>query len=191
MDESEWNACTDPVEVLRFLQDIGRASDRKFRLFACACCRRIWQRIPEPCSRRAVEVSERYADGRATFGQLEAAFLAADRVWTTPTSWEGRREYDALDAARLAAHPEMRGLADGTATAVAMAVVERGQDFWKERASEQAHQPALLRDLFGPLPFRLVLIDAAWLAWNDGTVGRLAEVAYGKRQLPAGTLDPA
>jgi hypothetical protein len=39
----------------------------------------------------------------------------------------------------------------------------------------QAH---LLRDLFGPLPFREVRINPLWLVWNDGTVKRLAEGMY-------------
>jgi hypothetical protein len=42
----------------------------------------------------------------------------------------------------------------------------------------------------GPLPFRPVALDAAWLAWNNGTVGRLAQAAYEGRQMPAGTLEP-
>ena len=33
----------------------------------------------------------------------------------------------------------------------------------------------LLRDIFGPLPFRPVTIDASVLAWNDRTVVRLAQ----------------
>jgi hypothetical protein len=49
----------------------------------------------------------------------------------------------------------------------------------------------LLRDIFGPLPFRPVRIDPAWLCWNDGTVRRLTEVAYVERQLPSGYLDTA
>jgi hypothetical protein len=52
-------------------------------------------------------------------------------------------------------------------------------------------QAALLRDIignpFGPPP----AIDPTWLTWRDGTVKRLAQVAYDERDLPSGHLDPA
>jgi hypothetical protein len=57
--------------------------------------------------------------------------------------------------------------------------------------AEPAAQQALLRDLFGPLPFRRVAVEAGWLAWNNGTARRLAEAAYQERVLPDGTLDAA
>jgi hypothetical protein len=48
----------------------------------------------------------------------------------------------------------------------------------------------LLRDLFGPLPFRPVTIPPSVRIWNGGTVVRLAEAAYDDRVLPAGTFRP-
>jgi len=32
-----------------------------------------------------------------------------------------------------------------------------------------------LRDVCGPLSFRQVLVDPAWLYWNGGTIPKLAE----------------
>src|SRR5262249_24421195 len=43
-----------------------------------------------------------------------------------------------------------------------------------ERAGWAA-EAALVRDIFGRLPFRPVNPDPAWAAWNDGTVVKLAQ----------------
>jgi hypothetical protein len=40
----------------------------------------------------------------------------------------------------------------------------------------------LLREFFGPLPFRPVAIDLPLLTWQGGTVVRLAEVIYQERR---------
>ena len=42
---------------------------------------------------------------------------------------------------------------------------------------EYAVQTQLLKDIFGN-PFRLVALDPAWLAWNDGTVPNMAQAIY-------------
>src|SRR5262249_28288245 len=68
MDEAEWLACTNPKTMLDFLQ--GKASDRKLRLFACACCRRFWNLFTDKRAWKAIEFAERYADGLATTKQL-------------------------------------------------------------------------------------------------------------------------
>ncbi len=70
MSELEWVECTDPTPMLDFLK--GRASDRKLRLFACACCRRVWDLMPNRRSRSAVEAGEQFADGLITVEQLRS-----------------------------------------------------------------------------------------------------------------------
>ncbi len=65
MTEGEWLGGIDPEKLIRFLR--GRASDRKLRLFACACCRRVWHLLNDEDIRQAVEVAERYADGEVSW----------------------------------------------------------------------------------------------------------------------------
>src|SRR5579871_3949000 len=84
MREARWRTCTDAYLMLRFLW--GKVSERKLRLFACACCRRVWDLLGEP-RRRVVEVAERVIEGQATLDELGAARDAA-----FPDSVEGRDE---------------------------------------------------------------------------------------------------
>jgi hypothetical protein len=71
MTEEEWLACDDPWSMLRFHRD--RAKERRARLFAVACCRAVYNWLPDSRSREAVEVAERLADGLAGTRELRRA----------------------------------------------------------------------------------------------------------------------
>ena len=170
MTEAEWLACTDPGPMLEFLR--GKVSDRKLRLFAAACCRRVWPQLTGPLWREAVERSEHLAEGQA--GPEESAILRA-RIWQ---KW--RMPADA--AARLAVSVEL----DARAAWEVARVASWGNPHLS-RADEQLAQCQLVRDIFGN-PFRPAAISTAW---QTPQVVPLAQAAYDQRELPSGTLDPA
>lgn len=86
MLEAEWLASDDPQAMLASFRrewDKGESycalSDRKLRLFACACARQVWHLLTDDRSRKAVEVAERYADGLA--GEDERAHHCGLMHW--------------------------------------------------------------------------------------------------------------
>jgi hypothetical protein len=191
--EAEWLDCTDPREMMDFLYGRtskermlaflkGRPSDRKARLFAVAVCRRSWHLLTDERGRRAVEVSERYVDGLASSEEMYAAYKAADRAARTPMEDEWPPPpRNPLSDARFTAHPKVRAVTDwavNVAARLARAGPEEG--LWVRYAEEQAHQCVILRDIFGCL-LRPAQVYPVWLAWEGGTVPRLAAAVYEER----------
>ncbi len=122
-DFNQFDPCYDPQErygnfngtILDILKDEripakdriwaatskGILDDRTLRLFACKCVREVWHLLTDERSRKAVEVAERYAEGKATDDELAAAWDAAwDAAWAA--AWEAARAA-ARDAAWAAA----------------------------------------------------------------------------------------
>src|SRR5262245_16846182 len=53
------------------------SEDRKHRLFACACCRRIWHLFPDQANRDLVTVVEEHPEGKFDDPGLQAAIIAS------------------------------------------------------------------------------------------------------------------
>jgi hypothetical protein len=105
MKETQWNACNDPEEMFEMLGTAHSAFrrprrgtptlgepifSRKMRLFSCACCREIWEHLPDERSRRAVELSEQYADKKVGRDELMEAWLKAIAAATDEIQGEER-----------------------------------------------------------------------------------------------------
>src|SRR5262245_28836105 len=74
MTAADWLATTEPNTLLDFLHEAGRESDRKMRLFAVACCRRVWHLLTRHSIQRVVEVAELHAEGAASHEDVAAAW---------------------------------------------------------------------------------------------------------------------
>jgi hypothetical protein len=204
MTESEWLNAMSPQPMLNFLKGSGRATDRKLRHFACACCRRVWELLSDQRSFRAVEVAEALVEGRATEQERRAA---RDEAWVAFTDVTYRLDVGVWSVA--GGDGAMRARAVRLATYAAFEVVawDGTGDAWfgihpdAHRADRDAAdalgedgsaaQAAMLRDIFGTPHRPLRPLGRSLLGWNNGLLRQLAKAAYDERLLPSGHLDPA
>ena len=185
MTETDWLSCCDPTAMLDFLGE--RAGGRKLRLFACACCRRIWPMLADERSRKAVEIAEGYADGMASGSELGAARIDAEEAADELTS----RSIDAgtgPDGPAVSAAAAAMNAADdrfeaddpeGSAPfyAASNAHLAVSDTSPSGASAELAAQCRLLRDIVGN-PFRPTSLDSSRLAAG---VRDLARVMYDRR----------
>src|SRR5262245_12611643 len=85
MTEQEWLAATHPSPMLEFLH--SKASDRRLRLFACACCRRAWHLLHDARTRALVLIAERYAD-QATDDSQVARVVTLHQGFLQGPQWD-------------------------------------------------------------------------------------------------------
>jgi hypothetical protein len=200
MTEDEWLCCIDPKPMLDFVK--ATASDRKLRLFACACCRRILHLFTDRnISRKTIEFAERFADGQATRNELHG------NAWGTPgqahpvvqrKAWdaaEGCADYavgmianavlgfdeekykawqSAFDSAWLQQGYHLSEAKDKADASMPAEWVASGKSASSE---ERKYQSFIFRDIFAN-PFRLVTVDPSWVTPN---VVLLAQANYDER----------
>jgi hypothetical protein len=171
--EGQWLAETYPPAMVKFLG--GAASDRKLRLYACACARRTWGESPDARSRAAVETAERFADGRATTDELAAAYRPARQV---SLEWAQGHPNDpgqfVLIAPADAAAPAAFGAADTASVDAGWPIGGEDIDLGSVTNVGLAD---LARCVFGN-PFRPVVFDSRWR--TDDSLG-LARAIYEDR----------
>lgn len=214
MDEEPWLRATKPQPLLSYLRSTHRLSPRKERLFASAACRRVSTLLVHEASRSALLNAERYAEGLLEPAERSVFFQRAEEVWVclgdsyNSTILDPENEYDAAIITAGAHRLAIAAAAGSAACAIAEGETNAGVDYapdwaveaagWmtvpdgveyadkEAEAAERAAQTDLLRDIFGPLPFREVQFNPSW---RSPTVLALATAAYEERDLPSGHLD--
>jgi hypothetical protein len=180
MTEQEWLESTDPGSMYQYLEE--HASDRKLRLFACACVRKHWDQLSHELYRLAIEVAERFADGQAKERELRKVNRAAAALLAHSVP---RIDLCAIEASNDANGPGVASiLAQSTAEGIVEAIWQRSHRM-QDCDKGQKNQTEILRCIFGN-PFRPSTFSPACLTPD---VLALAQAAYEERLLPSGELD--
>src|SRR5262249_18775431 len=154
--------------MLVFLQHA--VSDRKLRLFACACARYLWHLLVDKPYGRVIEIAERFADRLTTTTDLAAARAIAEPIadwgssgrspgplwnagWFTCPYFGARTEAANPDAPAVVA---LAVTLDNAPEAIQLALP------WVTALGfTPGSQVSILRDIIHP-PYRAVVSKASW-----------------------------
>jgi hypothetical protein len=193
--EHDWLNSTDPDVTLELAfvtteEPPSRRkllpSNRKLRLFGCACCRRIWHLLSPDWAKECVLLAEGYCDGLVGEPELKAAFLKAPESLLRLGGWDVERVAEAAGAAgetrpawALVAARDVSAPDGGMPTAELPQQMRRSYcpDRHDRDSVERAAQAALLRDVYGN-PFRLTSFDPLWRTHD---VVAIAQLMYASR----------
>jgi hypothetical protein len=148
MTENDWLTCRRADRMLDWLlTPVRRASERKLRLFLCACRRR------RPHGDEISDAVEDWIGGRITADERDARIRQVG--YLTRYAPLEQHSFDLPPAAVVESLRTTFGIFHG-------------------------YEADLLREVVGN-PFRPAALTPALLAWNDGTIPRLAEtIAAGR-----------
>jgi hypothetical protein len=186
MTEEEWRLCSEPDPMLAVVRSKG--TDRKFRLFAAACCRDHWHLLTDERSRTAVDMAERFANDEITAGELERAATAAAEA-VRPTQNAFGLVPAAAETATQRVHFAPDTPFDGPGPLqwyyfTPYWEVVSTSIWWLEGMEPEpikVQHAAHLRDIFGN-PFRPLTFNPAW---RTDTAVTLARTMYESREFSA------
>jgi hypothetical protein len=200
MTEAQWRTGTDLKKMLKYLR--RRASERKRRLFAVACCRRVLHLIPiqlylipDQQAAEALTTVERYADGLVGSTELIRAEEHAYEIFSQAKdagSESSRLVADALYGATCGdVGWDIAEYAATNAAAGVGATAPRAQRK-ADQTKETATQLGTLREIFGN-PFRPITVDPGWLTSDVLALARgiYEERAFDRMPILADALQEA
>jgi hypothetical protein len=167
MTEAKGQTCTDPQQMLDLLR--GKASERKLRLFACACCRQF--RDQQQVIGAAIQTAEHYAETGKSKAALKRARQSVKAVRHQIPCGDKTRyvEWAALWLAEVAASENaFGGVGSEVVRLTSLGIVP---------PDVQLSLCGLGHDILGN-PFRPVTLDTSWL---DSDVISLAQTIYDTR----------
>jgi hypothetical protein len=177
--------------LLRLLKESGKASHRKLRLFAAACCRLFWDTCNIDVTRTAIETIERYADNQATDSELSRARSAAHSAAWRACWYSQNRPSSTENALERQYYSErLRRPTDEVlrrfyfvafmANITPRLVADEMPMLRSDRLLVRSGLP-LLRDIFRN-PFHTVSpIQSDLYVWNGGTIHAVATAIYNDR----------
>jgi hypothetical protein len=178
MTQDQWLKSANPEAMFRHLR--ARASDRKLRLFMCACCRRAWAFAKDERLKEILPLIEGFADGTVKDRERGRAHRIGGEVLQTASSPASCLGAQLWNAARKNLDRTDYDFGESAAAAFGWAA-GNGPVFFAAKEAESAQQAALVRDIFGN-PFRKAKFNKKW---RTDTVLAIARRAYDAHEFGA------
>jgi hypothetical protein len=182
VNEGEWLASTDLAALLRCEQVRGRTKrlQRRLRLFSCACARQLEPWFKNPRLLKALDASERYADGLIKDAGIGKWNAETNKLWRAADHSRVRDKVSVVTAHWAVAYSCMAEKYGGYQD-IAWRILQVDRAFREKKGELLTRFLAILRDIFGN-PFRPVACSPKW---RTGTAVLLGREVYESRDFSA------